>query len=289
LYLETIAAGGDKNNFMELIICRKQVKEKKTKQKLEMKKKRWIRDNIYGGNKEKTDQVCATLEKEGQKMKDRFFPNDDDEAWYVIEVERSFSNVNTCSESTEGRVKASLTKEEASDLFAKGGPLGPDQAPKFAGLTEEANVNMIAALEKEATGATITRSEAAKKRRAQVDEEEKKKKEEEAKKKEEARLAEIAANPKLAAAARIAEFKKQVEEKLEQVLGQKTRAMTYIMKLQTHELSDKLIGHLEVHQKLMDGVFNLGFLFQCPSFPSHQAQMEAVDGIQQSPLHKQTR
>ena len=68
-----------------------------------------------------------------------------------------------------GSIKQELNKEEASDIFAKGGVLGPDQGPKVWGLSEEAHVKFFAALEKGTSGATVIKSEAAKLRKDELD------------------------------------------------------------------------------------------------------------------------
>ena len=43
------------------------------------KKKRWIRENMYGNDAKKTDAVCAQIKKDDMVMPDKYLPNDEDE------------------------------------------------------------------------------------------------------------------------------------------------------------------------------------------------------------------
>jgi len=154
---------------------------------------------MYGGDSKKADHVCSELAKGGGEMRDKFFPKDLDEAYYLIDVEQSFTKQTTCSEEVTGKIEGTLNKEEASELFKTGGVLGPDLAPRIGGLSEEANVKFLAAVEAKSTGLTVTKNQAMiDRRKAELDA--KKKEEEEAKKKEAEEKAKLeAADPKLQA------------------------------------------------------------------------------------------
>jgi len=224
--------------------------------KLQWKKKRWIRDKMYGGDHKKADHVCSEIAKTGGEMLDKFFPKDLDEAYYLIEVEQSFTRKNTTSEEVSGKVEATLDKEEASEIFKTGGVLGPDQAPRIYGLTEEANLKFLSAVESRSSGLTLTKNEAAiarRKEQLQAQAELKKKEEEEKKKKEAEIVAQaVQSNPKLAAEAKRAELKAKIKEKGESFLTSSQTSHSYFLKLKRHELSDKMLDQFQTHTRVME-------------------------------------
>jgi len=254
LYLETLTVGATPQDFMTLVMTRVQSREQISKKKLRLRKKRWIREHVYGGDAKKTDVVCKELESKNFKMKDKYFPDDDDEAYYLIEEEQSFTQLDKTAETMTGTVSGSLNKQEASALFDKGGPMGQVMVPKIAGLTEEANVNLVAELEKAASGAVISRSEAAKKRRQAADEAKKLEDEKKKKEEEEAKKAAVAANPKLAEQERKTQLIAEIDELMQNCVDHTTRAQAHVMVLQNHEVSDKLMLQFNSHHTLMRSV-----------------------------------
>ena len=245
----------DGPQLMTMVMKRRQIKEQQTKEKLQWRKKRWIRENLYGNDQVKTDEVCNQLKKEDRAMADRFFPKDEEEMFFLIEVEVSFTKLNRTQEEVSGSIEAQLDRGTASELFDQGGPLGPALAPKITGLSESANVALLATLEKNATGATLTVDEATKKRKREDEEKKKQEAEEKKKKAEEERQKEIQANPELAAAVHKAEVKEECAEWMARCVEQSTRSRTFCLKLKNHDLSDKMIDQFEQHSKLMDAVF----------------------------------
>ena len=92
----------DKQMFYQLVLRRKQIKETKNTDKMVWRKKRWIRENVYGGDTKKTDKVCAELATTDCVMKDRFHNDDRDEDYYLWDEDRvQTDRVQTQIESTD--------------------------------------------------------------------------------------------------------------------------------------------------------------------------------------------
>jgi hypothetical protein len=149
----------------------------------------------------------------------------------------------------------SVDQEAGSQLFGQGGFLGPDQAPRVHAMSEGANVKFLQAMESRC-GSTLKENEKAKKRRTEMDDAKKAEEEKKKKEAEEERLRAVAADPKLAASEALKALRKRVADFQKECLGQSNGAKSYVLKLENHDLSDKLITQFEGHQKLMDGAFH---------------------------------
>jgi hypothetical protein len=85
-------------------------------------------------------------------------------------VEQSFTRKCGNSEETSGKSSTDLSKEEANEIFGAGGLLTADAAPRLHGLSQDANMALLAAVEARTTGGKLTKDQAAlDKKKAEAD------------------------------------------------------------------------------------------------------------------------
>jgi hypothetical protein len=235
--------------FVNLAAERKAIREKVTTGTHAWKKKRWIREFLYGGSHEKADVVCKQLKDLDLSEVDKYFPKDEDETYYWVEVERKRDDITKAVESISGNLSMDVSHEEADDLFGKNGFLNQDMNPAVKGLSQKANENFLVALEKE-SGITLQTKT-------------KKQKEQEAKEKADAeRKAAIERGetppeeekpPAVdAATAAINAYMADLEVQMAKCLAQASKAREFATRLQAHDLGEKLVTQFETHANIME-------------------------------------
>jgi len=76
-------------------------------------------------------------------------------------VEQSFTRKCANVEETGGESRSDVNKAEASELFGAGGLLTADAAPRLHGLSPDANMALLAAIEARTTGGKLTQDQGA--------------------------------------------------------------------------------------------------------------------------------
>ena len=226
--------GEDIQKLVNLVTTRRATKERTMTGVCAWKKKSWIAKELYNGNTEKADKVCAGLAEQGLKKCDKYLPEDEDETLYWVEIETKLKSAHTASESVSGSCSVQLNDVQASEIFSQGGLLGPNMNPAITGMAERTATSVIVGMDKD-DGVQVKKANTKKIQAAPA----------------EPTTAEAAAEAAQSAAM------DEIGKKIQKALDQASKARACSMRLKSHEISDQMVEQFDKHKALMDQVYRV--------------------------------